>query len=91
MDKKLESRIARLERMMNRKSVKNEISRREYDIRNDINVAAGEVKKATFKLYRLLERFGDDGLMDLFYTLSAAADEMLTATDEILHEEDIDD
>ena len=48
MDKKLESRLARLERMMNRKSVKNEISRREYDVRNDIDVAAGEVKRATF-------------------------------------------
>lgn len=91
MDKKLEARITRLERMMSRKSVKNEISRREYDIRNDIDVAAGEVKKATFKLYRLLERFGDDDLMNLFNRLSAAADEMLMATGEIVHEEDIDD
>lgn len=91
MNKKLETRIARLERMMNYRSVKNEISRREYDIRNDIDVAAGEVKKATFKLYRLLERFGDDDLMNLFNKLSAAADDMLMATGEILHEEDIDD
>ena len=91
MDKKLETRIARLERMMNYRSVKNEISRREYDIRNDIDVAAGEVKKATFKLYRLLERFGDDDLMNLFNKLSAAADEMLMATGEMVHEEDIDD
>ena len=91
MSKKLETRIARLERMMNYRSVKNEISRREYDIRNDIDIAAGEVKKATFKLYRLLERFGDDDLMNLFNKLSAAADDMLMATGEILHEEDIDD
>ena len=90
MDKKLEARIARLERVLNRKSVKNEISSREYAIRNDIDAAAGEVKKATFKLYRLLERFGDDDLMNLFNKLSAAADEMLMATGEILHE-DIDD
>jgi hypothetical protein len=91
MDKKLEARIARLERMMNCKSVKNEISRLEYDIRNDIDTAASEVKKATFKLGRLLRRFGDDDLMNLFNKLSAAADEMLIATGEILHEEDIDD
>lgn len=91
MDKKLEARITRLERMMSRKSVKNEISRREYNFRNDIDVAAGEVKKATFKLYRLLERFGDDDLMNLFNRLSAAADEMLMATGEIVREEDIDD
>lgn len=90
MDKKLEQRIARLEKMISRKSAKNEISRREYAAINEIDTAAGEVKKATLKLYRLLERFGDDGLMDLFYNLSLAADEMLKATGEILHE-DIDD
>ena len=86
MDKKLEARIAKLERMMNRKSVKNEISRG-YATMNEIDTAAGEVKKATLKLYRLLERFGDDGLMDLFYNLSSAVDEMLKATGEILHED----
>ena len=91
MDKKLESRLARLERMMNRKSVKNEINRREYDVRNDIDVAAGEVKRATFKLYRLLDKFGDAELLRLFNKLSDAADEMLMATGEVLHEEDIDD
>jgi len=86
MDKKLEARIAKLERMMNRKSVKNE--RHGYDTINKIDAAAGEVKKATLKLYRLLENFDDDGLMDIFYKLSVAADEMLTATGEILHEYD---
>lgn len=91
MDKKLESRLARLERMMNNKQFKNEISRREYDIRNDIDVAAGEVKRATFKLYRLLDKFGDAELLHLFNNLSDAADAMLMATGEVLHEEDIDD
>ena len=91
MDKKLEQRIARLERMLDRKSIKNEISSREYAIRSDIDAAAGEVKKATLNLYRLLKRFGDDDLMIIFNKLSAAADEMLMATGEILYEEDIDD
>ena len=44
-----------------------------------------------FKLYRLLDKFGDAELLRLFNKLSDAADEMLMATGEVLHEEDIDD